>query len=119
MELSFKELKDISPELTGGRLLNTRSIITRFYCGKLRVNGICTGKCLTDCKPHLSAILFEIGKAEKPGALLTWRAKNEGAKAVEEHREEERQEPAKHQSVIFDQPASPDNPFLGYLETLK
>lgn len=119
MELSFKDLRELSPQLAGGQLLNTRSIITRFYCGKLRVNGICTGKCLTDCKPHLGAILFELEKAEKPGALLTWRSKNEAAKAVEQDREEDRQEPAKHQPVIFDQPAAPDNPFLGYLETLK
>ena len=119
MELPFNVLKELSPKLSGNLNLNMRSIIARFYCGKLRVNGICTGKCLTTCKPHLTAMLLDLDKGSKPGALLTWRAKNEAAKAVEQSREEEHREPLKRQPVIFDQKPAPDNPFLGYLETMK
>lgn len=118
MELSFKVIKELSPGAKDDQLLNMRSIITRFYCGKLRVNGICTGNCLTTCKPHLVAMLLDLEKGNKPGALLTWRAKNEAAKILEQHREEERHEPEKHQPLIFDQPPSPENPFLGFLETM-
>ncbi len=118
MELSFKILKVLFPNTTYSHTLNISSIITRFYCGKLRVNGICANTCLTACKPHLAAMLLDLDKGNSPGALLTWRAKNEAAKMLEQHREEERHEPDHYRPVIFDQPPAPENPFLGYLEKL-
>jgi hypothetical protein len=64
-------------------------------------------------------MLFELEKGEKPGALLTWRAKNKAAKAVEQFREEERREPVKRQPVIFNQAPAPENPFIAFLEKLE
>lgn len=119
MEIPFKVLKELSPNLIENQSKNMRSIITRFYCGKLRVNGMCTGDCLRTCKPRLVVMLLDLEKGNKPGALLTWRAKNEAAKMLEQHREEERTEPDHHTPVIFDRLPAPENPFIGFLETLK
>lgn len=118
MEPSFNMLRELAPQISGRSFANICSIIARFYCGRLRTNGFCSGKCLAACKPHLAVMLFELEKGEKPLALLTWRAKNEAARAIEQQRGEERHEPSKRQPVIFDQAPAPENPFLAFLEKL-
>lgn len=58
-----------------------------------------------------------ISAAGNPPGMLTWRAKTQAARILEEHRAEERHEPVKKPLIFTEKPAAA-NPFDAFLESL-
>ncbi len=57
------------------------SIVAKYYCSKMVIFGLCPQKC-SECKPALDEML-SLDNAENKAALLTYKARNEYAKAQE------------------------------------
>ena len=69
---------------TNKRNLETKvaySIVAKYYCSKMVIFGLCPQKC-SECKPALDEMM-SLDNAENKAALLTYKARDEYAKAQE------------------------------------
>jgi len=61
----------------------TLHVITAYYCGPMKVHGLCTAEC-SDCFHRIVSIFEGIPEARVPKALMIWRSKEVFAKYREE-----------------------------------
>lgn len=59
------------------------SIVSKYYCSRMVIFGLCPQKC-SECKPALDEML-RLEDAKNKAALLTYKARDEYAKAQEAH----------------------------------
>jgi hypothetical protein len=67
--------------LRGLNIAQAQAIIAEFFCGTIITRGVCPQDCPA-CRAEVID-LFRLEGAKKPGALLTWLAKDHAARWIE------------------------------------
>jgi hypothetical protein len=93
-------------------------IVTRFYCPRVVGAGVCprargAADC-TGCQERITRI-FQLERAAKPGAMATWRAREQASFMVDDTLAAERKSPDPTSEPF---PRSPTNPFEEYRNSL-